>query len=86
LLDVNGSNTLVVVDAITPTTTANHRLNATTNGDGSNMGGGLRIVGTSSAGSSHNHTVTNNAVTSGAASATENRPLYLSSFYIMRVI
>lgn len=34
---------------------------------------------------SNNHSVTNNAVTSGAASATENRPLYLQTFYIMRV-
>jgi len=32
------------------------------------------------------HDVTNNAVTSGAASNTENRPKYLSCFYIMRVI
>ncbi len=31
------------------------------------------------------HAVTNNAVTSSAASATENRPLYLSTFYIVRV-
>ena len=29
--------------------------------------------------------LTNNAVTSGAASNTENRPLYLSTFYVMRV-
>lgn len=31
------------------------------------------------------HSVTNNAVTSGAPSDTENRPKYLSTFYIMRV-
>jgi hypothetical protein len=31
------------------------------------------------------HSVTNNAVTSGAASNDENRPLYLSTFYIVRV-
>jgi hypothetical protein len=29
--------------------------------------------------------LTNNAVTSGAASNTENRPLYLSAFYVMRI-
>ena len=29
--------------------------------------------------------LTNNAVTSGAASNTENRPLYLSTFYVMRI-
>lgn len=32
------------------------------------------------------HSVTNNSVTSGAASNDENRPLYLSVFFIMRVI
>lgn len=32
------------------------------------------------------HSVTNNAVTSGAASDTENRPSYLAVLYIMRVI
>jgi hypothetical protein len=31
------------------------------------------------------HSVTNNAVTSGAASDTENRPLYFSVVYLMRV-
>lgn len=30
------------------------------------------------------HSVTNNAVTSGAASVTENRPLYLACFYLVR--
>lgn len=35
---------------------------------------------------SNNHSVTNNAVTSGAASDTENRPKFLGCFYIMQVL
>jgi len=55
------------------------------------------VTGTSAVGAAHTHTfsqditahsahsVTNNAVTSDAASNTENRPLFLTAFYLMKV-
>ena len=41
------------------------------------------ISGSSAAGSAHNHSISGNT---GAASNSENRPKYLSCFYIMRVV